>query len=189
MDVKTSTDSQLIEALRSQSIEALEELYDRYNRVAMAVAYRVLGDRNLAEDVLQEAFLAVWRQAGGFSSGRGSVRSWFLSIVRHRAIDVTRGKVFSRERLSLDQIVWEARYPDIWTEVSANLDRESIQNAVSELPDEQRETIMLAYFGGLSQREIAEKLEIPLGTVKGRTRLGMQKLRALFVEANDRESQ
>ena len=189
MEVKTSTDNQLIEALRGESIEALEELYDRYHGIAMAVAYRVLEDRNLAEDVLQEAFLAVWRQAGGFSSDKGSVRSWFLSIVRHRAIDVTRGKVFSRERLSLDQIVWEAKRPDIWNEVSANLDREQIQGAVNELPDEQRESITLAYFGGFTQREIAEKLEIPLGTVKGRIRLGMQKLKALLVKANDSESQ
>ena len=136
-----------MEALQQKNIEALEELYDRHHRTALAVAYRVLRDPNLAEDVIQEAFLAVWRQAHGFAPERGSARAWLLSIVRHRAMDVTRGKVFARERLSLDQIVYEPRYPDTWLQVSASLDRARIRSALDELPEDQKQAIMLAQVG------------------------------------------
>lgn len=187
MEVKTSSDEALIESLQHKSIEALEELYDRHHRTALAIAFRVLRDRNLAEDVIQEAFLAVWRQADGYSAERGSARSWLFSIVRHRAIDVTRGKVFARERLSLDQIAFEPRYPDTWHQVSESLSRDRTRAAVNELPTEQREAISLAYFEGYTQREISERTRVPLGTVKGRIRLGMQKLKGLLAEVESGE--
>ncbi len=180
MDLKTASDEALIEALQQKRIDALEELYERHHRTALAVAYRVLEDRNLAEDVIQEAFLAVWRQSDTFKHERGAARSWLLSIVRHRAIDVTRGRSFARERISLDQIVYEPRYPDTWQQVSRGLEQEHIRKAVGELPTEQRDTIMMAYFGGHTQQEIAKQTGVPLGTVKGRMRLGMKKLRALL---------
>lgn len=184
MNLKTATDEALIEALRQRDLAALEELYDRHHGMAMAIAYRVLGDRGMSEDVVQEAFLAVWRQGGSYTASRGSVRSWLLSIVRHRAIDLTRGRSFNRERVSLDQVILEPRYPEAWQEVSARLDSQQIRKAVDDLPQEQREAIMLAYFNGYNQREIAERTGVPLGTVKGRIRLGMQKLKGMLKDTD-----
>ena len=182
MDLKTASDEKLLLAFQQNNIEALEEFYDRHQGIALAVAYRVLEDRQLAEDVLQEAFLAVWRQAGSFNPERGQVRAWFLSIVRHRAIDITRGRSFAKERLSLDEISLEPQNPDAWQELSAKLDGEQIKGAVEALPSAQREAVMLAYFSGLTHREIADRTGVPLGTVKGRMRLAMQKLRSLLAE-------
>ena len=182
MDLKAVSDEKLLGAFQENNIEALEEFYDRHQGIALAVAYRVLEDRELAEDVLQEAFLAVWRQAGGFNPERGLVRAWFLSIVRHRAIDVTRGRSFAKERISLDEIAIETAYPDAWQELSANLDAEQVKQAVEALPSVQREAVMLAYFSGLTHREVADRTGVPLGTVKGRMRLAMQKLRSLLAE-------
>jgi RNA polymerase sigma factor (sigma-70 family) len=104
MDVKNNSDEELIESFQQNDIHALEEFYDRHHRVALAVAYRVLGDRALAEDVLQEAFLSVWRQADRYHAERGNARSWFLSIVRHRAIEITRARAYARERMLLDKV-------------------------------------------------------------------------------------
>ena len=139
---------------------------------------------DLAEDVVQETFLAVWRQAGSFSPERGSIRAWLFSIARHRAIDITRGRSFRRERISLDEIGFEPRSPDVWQEVSRGLDRARVRQAVATLPESQREAIMLAYFGGQTQQEISENTGLPLGTVKGRMRLGLQKLRSLLTETD-----
>ncbi len=187
MDNKTATDEALLRGLQQKDLEALEEFYDRHHRTALAVAIRVLGDRNLAEDVIQEAFLAVWRQADTYNSDRGNARSWFLSIVRHRAIDVTRGKGFARDRVSLDEIRHEPRYPDTWHEIDANFERERIREALDTLPQEQKDAVSLAYFGGFTQREIAERTGVPLGTVKGRMRMAMQKLRNLLADVNTGE--
>ena len=140
----------------------------------------MLGDRSLAEDVVQEAFLAVWRQAEGYRPERGNSRSWLFSIVRHRAIDVTRGGAFNRERLSIDDIVVQPGGPDLWQEVSANLDREEVKRAVDALPEEQMQVITLAYFAGHTQQEISQIIGAPLGTVKSRVRLAMQRLRNLL---------
>ncbi len=189
MNFKDASDDALMLAIQQQSLDALEELYNRLSRTALAVAYRVLEDRNLAEDVVQETFLAVWRQAGTFRTERGSARSWLLSIVRHRAIDITRGRSFANERVSLDQVVLEPHHSsDVWQQVSRRLERERVRQAVDGLPQEQREVIMLAYFGGLTQQEIAERTGVPLGTVKGRMRLGMQKLRGSLMQTDTGES-
>ena len=130
IDLKSASDEKLLLAFQQNNIEALEEFYDRHQEIALAVAYRVLEDRQLAEDVLQEAFFAVWRQAGSFNPERGQVRAWFLSIVRHRAIDVTRGRSFAKERVSLDEIAFDAPHPDAWQELSAKLDGDQIKGAV-----------------------------------------------------------
>ena len=188
MNVKSASDEALLKVLQHKSIEALDELYERHHRTALAVAYRVLRDRNLAEDVIQEAFLAVWRQAESFRPERGSCRSWLLSIVRHRAIDISRGRSFARERLSLEHIGFEPRYSDVWQEVSTKLDQELVRRAVDALPQEQREALMLAYFDGQTQQEISERTGVPLGTVKGRMRLGMQKLRDMLTESDTGET-
>ncbi len=187
MNVKPANDEALLKAIQHKSIDALEELYDRHHRTALAVAFRVLRDSNLAEDVIQEAFLAVWRQAESFKPERGSGRSWLLSIVRHRAIDISRGRSFAKERLSLEEIGLEPRYPDVWQEVSARLDQELVRGAVDALPGAQREALMLAYFEGQTQQEISDRTGVPLGTVKGRMRLGMQKLRDMLTKSDTGE--
>lgn len=208
MDLKQASDEALVKAFQRKQVEALEEFYDRHHRTALAVAYRVLGDADMAEDVTQEAFLAVWRQADAFSPERGQARSWFLSIVRHRAIDVTRGRAFSREHISLDEMSVEGagahplyisllprgRYrggaplQDVGQEALANIEKEQIRNAVNTLPAEQREAVTLAYFGGYTHQEIAERTGVPLGTVKGRMRLAMQKLRSALAEVQQGET-
>jgi RNA polymerase sigma-70 factor (ECF subfamily) len=184
MEVRTASDEALIASFQQNDLSALEEFYDRHHGIALAVAYRVLGDRAMAEDVLQEAFLAVWRQADTYHPERGNARSWFLSIVRHRAIDVTRGRAYARERVSLDAINLNPSYPDVWQQVDVILDKERVKEAVDTLPPEQREAVMLAYFGGLTHPEIAERTGVPLGTVKGRLRLAIQKLRNLLAECD-----
>ncbi len=188
MKFKKASDDELIQAIQQNSLDALEELYDRHIDTALAVGLRVLGDRSLAEDVVQEAFLAVWRQSETFRPERGKVRSWLFSIVRHRAIDLTRKRSYTRERLSLEEVGFEPRYPDVWQEVSKALDQDRVKQAMDALPPEQREAIMMAYFGGLTQGEIAERTGVPLGTVKGRTRLGMQKLRSVLFEPAEGET-
>ena len=185
MNFGTASDESLLQELEQKNLAALEEFYDRHHRLALAVAFRVLGDKEAAEDVIQEAFLAVWRQADSYSADRGPARSWFLSIVRHRAIDVTRGRSYARQRLSLDEINFEPRSPDVWTQVGANLERDRIKEAVATLPEEQREAVTLAFFGGLTHPEIAQRVGVPLGTVKGRIRLAMNKLRNLLLDLDE----
>lgn len=180
LNVKAATDEALVDALRERDVGALEELYDRHHRTALAVAYRVLSEPSLAEDVVQEAFTAVWQEATSFKADRGRARAWLLSIVRHRAIDMTRKVSYRRERMSLDDVVVHPAGPDVWPQVEATLDGEKIRKAMASLPGEQADAITMAYFGGFTNQEIAERLRIPLGTVKGRIRLGMQKLRAVL---------
>ena len=141
----------------------------------------------LAEDAVQETFMAIWRRPETFDPDRGSARTWLYSIVRHRAIDIARGRFFTQKRVSLETLSFEPRYPDVWQEVSVNLSRERVRQVVDDLPPEQREAVMLAYFGGHSQREISERTGVPLGTVKGRMRLGLQKLRSALVSSEPGE--
>ena len=188
MDLQSATDTFLMQAIQRKVLGALEELYDRHHGKALAVAFRVLEDRSLAEDVVQEAFLAVWRQAEAFRPERGNVRSWFFSIVRHRAIDLTRGGAFKRERLSIDEVTAERAAPDPWDQVSANIDQEQIKHAVEALSKEQMEVINLAYFGGHTQQEISEMIVAPLGTVKSRVRLAMLRLRNLLKQTVEGET-
>lgn len=177
-----------MQRLQDRSVTALEQLYDRHHRTALAVAYRVLGDGNLAEDAIQESFVAVWRRPDLFKPDRGPFRPWFLSIVRHRAIDVARSRSSARDQLSLEQIASEPFYPGPWPEVRIKLDIARVKEAMRELPQEQAEAITLAYYGGYTQKEVSEKVGVPLGTVKGRIRLGMQRLRGILIESPRRPS-
>jgi RNA polymerase sigma-70 factor (ECF subfamily) len=177
MDFASASDEALMQALPAQ-IEALDALYERHSRVALGLAVRMVGERETAEEVVQEAFLAVWRNAGRYQAGRGSVRTWLLSIVHHRAIDRLRGRTPTAplpEELGPDTST-----PDVWTLTAQKLDREVIVAALGALPDEQRQAIELAYFSGLTQTQIASTLGLPLGTVKGRLRLGLGRLRTLL---------
>jgi RNA polymerase sigma-70 factor (ECF subfamily) len=159
-------------------LAALEELYDRYKTMAYSIAYRITNDATLAEDVVQDAFLGAWRNAARYVEGRGSVKTWLLSIVHHRAIDAIRRRRPTTELPDIDAGLPEAlTLPDVWAEVSTKLDSVSVREALVALSDAQREALELAYFGGLTQQEIADRTGTPLGTVKSRMRLGLLAMR------------
>jgi RNA polymerase sigma-70 factor (ECF subfamily) len=179
MDLASASDETLMQALPRQ-MEALDALYERHSRAAMGLAVRMVGERETAEEVVQEAFLALWRNAERYQAGRGSVRTWLLSIVHHRAIDRLRGRAPVQplpEELGPDTTA-----PDVWTLTAQRLDREVIVQALAALPDQQRQAIELAYFNGLTQTQIASLLGLPLGTVKGRLRLALGRLRTQLRE-------
>ena len=177
-------DLQLIQAVVRQDPAALMALYDRHGRLAFALAYRILGDPGAAEEAVQDAFMLVWRRAATFDPARGSgVRAWLTTIVHHRAIDLLRKRAGrQRDQTPLDEAEAALASPEPWGEVAERLDRERIRTAVSALPDDQQKAIELAYFDGLSHREIADQTGMPLGTVKGRVRLGLRKLHGLLAE-------
>jgi len=171
-------DRAVLARISGGELAALEELYDRYKTMAYSIAYRITSDATLAEDVVQDAFLGAWRNAARYMEGRGSVKTWLLSIVHHRAIDAIRRRRPTTELPEIDAGLPDAlTLPDIWGEVSANLDAASVREALIALSDVQREALELAYFGGLTQQEIAERTGTPLGTVKSRMRLGLLAMR------------
>jgi RNA polymerase sigma-70 factor, ECF subfamily len=172
------SDEALLEKVAAGDQAAIGELYDRYQRLAFGMATRITGDRGLAQDVVQETFLGIWRNAGRFASDRASARTWILSICHHRAVDVV------RRRRPATQLPDPALpppkalvSPDVWPEVARGLDARMVRTALDTLPEAQREAIELAYFGGLTQHEIAQRIKAPLGTVKSRVRLGLVSLR------------
>ncbi|MGH7861030.1 MAG: sigma-70 family RNA polymerase sigma factor [Candidatus Dormibacteraceae bacterium] len=176
MDGLTEVD--LARALAAGEVRALEQLYDHYGTLAYSLAVRVLGDVGQAEDVVQEAFLKVWDGAARFDPHRGSLRTWLLTVVRNRAIDHLRGR-HAHERAELevpDQLAAEEARFDPWHQVSLTIQREAVMEALDRLPPAQRQAIELAYFGGYTQREIAEMIQIPIGSVKGRMRLALEKM-------------
>jgi RNA polymerase sigma-70 factor, ECF subfamily len=171
-------DRAVLALVTAGQLDALQELYDRYRVMAYSIALRITADAALAEDVVQDAFLGVWRNASRYVEGRGSVKTWVLSIVHHRAVDAVRRRRPTTELPEREEVPPPAfQLPDVWQEVSAGLDRTAIAAAMSTLPDVQREAIELAYWGGLTQQEIAARTGAPLGTVKSRVRLGLLALR------------
>jgi RNA polymerase sigma-70 factor (ECF subfamily) len=176
------SDEELLEGLQRRDVHALEELYDRHHRLALALACRVVGDRESGEEIVQETFLAAWRQAGTYRPERGGARGWLLSIVRHRAIDRIRKTRQVGRLAELDDTLVDQRAPEAWQIVDANARRERISVALADLPREQREAIELAYYGGLTHQEISDLMGVPLGTVKGRMRLAMEKLRLALAD-------
>ena len=165
---------------------AFELVYDRHGGAAYSLAYRMVGDRASAEDVTQEAFLSLWRSGARYDRARGSVRTWLLGVVRNRAIDALRRQATRAPTVELDL----ERLPDrgLTAELtdSEALRQEAareVRGALRMLPADQLKVIELAYFAGLSHSEIAEALGMPLGTVKGRMRLGMEKIRSTLAEA------
>lgn len=188
LNVNAATDEELLLAVTRHNLEAFEEFYERHHRTALAVAFRVLDDAALAEDAVQEAFVAVWRQARSYSRDRGRARTWLLSIARHRAIDMTRGKAFKLDAASLDRLPIQPAASDLVETVFGNLVRDELRHAVESLPAEQRRAVDLAYFRGYTNREISDKTGVPLGTVKGRIRLGMRKLRGLLAKREGEDS-
>jgi RNA polymerase sigma factor (sigma-70 family) len=166
-------------AARSEQ-SALAELYDRFGRPAYGLALRILRDEALAEDAVQDAFLAVWRTAPRFLPERGKASTWILTLVHRRAVDLVRRE----ERRRTDALDPETepgdRSPPVDEEAWLRLQRERVQSALRQLPDQQREAIELAYYGGFTQSELAERLGQPLGTIKSRMFLGLGRLRELL---------
>ncbi len=185
-------DREVLNRVASGELDALEELYDRYRTMAYSIALRITAESALAEDIVQEAFLGAWRNAGRYVEGRGSVKTWLLAIVHHRAIDAIRRRRPTTELPEREGVPPPAlTAPDIWAEVAGKLLRLEILAAMRSLSDVQREAIELAYFGGLTQQEVAARTATPLGTVKSRIRLGLLAMRRELlgagVDATDRD--
>jgi RNA polymerase sigma-70 factor, ECF subfamily len=166
---------------RSRDPEAFATLYDRHARAAYSLAYRMMGEHQAAEDLVQDAFLKFWRSASSYRPERGSVRTWLLSIVHNQGIDQLRSSA-SRRRMH-DKV--EASAPrfqpsEAFAESWRNVQREQVREALSSVPEEQLQVLELAYFSGYTHVEIAELLDLPLGTVKGRMRLGLKKVKDYF---------
>lgn len=174
-------DEDLISLVGEADPAAFAALYDRHGGASYSLAYRLMGERTAAEDLVQDVFLKVWRSAGGYRAARGSVRTWILSIVHHRGVDQLRS--LASRRRTQDRI--EATAPrsqpsEAFSSAWRNSQRDQVRLALDSLPAEQLKILELAYFSGYTHVEIAELLDIPLGTVKGRMRLGLKKIKAFF---------
>ena len=175
------SDEALVEGIARSDETALAELYDRYGRPAYGLALRVLRDPSLAEDAVQEAFLQVWRSADRFQPGRAKASTWLLTFVHRRAVDLVRRE--ERRRTEPEAAAPAPTGPGADEDVERRSKREIVQGALRQLPPEQREAIELAYYGGYTQSELAERLGEPLGTIKSRMLTGLQRLRGLLDEA------
>lgn len=185
MDHCTLADEDLMQYMRKGDARAFEVLYDRHSGVAFSLAYRMTGKRAQAEDVVQEAFLSIWRSGARYDRARGSVRTWVLGIVHNRAIDsLRRATVHDRRRASdegIEERFEAADRTDV--EVARREEATTVRSAMDTLPAEQSQVIQLAYFGGFSHSEIADMLGMPIGTIKGRMRLGLEKMRGALSAA------
>jgi RNA polymerase sigma-70 factor (ECF subfamily) len=174
-------DEDLISLVAHGDAQAFATLYDRHSRPAYSLAYRMMGEKQAAEDLAQDAFLKVWRSATSYRADRGSVRTWLLSIVHNRAIDQIRS-VASRRRTQekIEASAPKSQPSEAFAESWRNTQGEQVREALRRLPAEQLKILELAYFSGYTHVEIAELLGVPLGTVKGRMRLGLKKMRDYF---------
>jgi RNA polymerase sigma-70 factor (ECF subfamily) len=183
------SDEALVALVARGDEDALAELYDRVSRIAYGLALRVLRDERYAEDAVQEAFLQVWRRAATFRADRAKASTWILTLVHRRAVDVVRRE----ERRQTDTLTEEATADVASTESTdeaawLRFERERVQAALRELPDGQREALELAYYGGFSQSELAERLGVPLGTIKSRMFAGLTRLREILDDSRQEES-
>jgi RNA polymerase sigma factor (sigma-70 family) len=174
------SDEQVLEAVSRGDDDALGVLYDRFGRLAFRLAFRILRDRALAEDAVQEAFLAVWRSADAYKRERAKPSTWILTVVHRRAVDIVRREQ-SRRGEPLEVAPEPSAGPADEDAVLRDR-RAAVQAALTELPGEQRQALELAYYGGLTQSELAERLGVPLGTVKSRMFAGLGRLRELLAE-------
>jgi RNA polymerase sigma factor (sigma-70 family) len=172
------SDDAVLALLARSDESALAELYDRYGRPAYGLALRVLRDATLAQDAVQDAFLTAWRTAASFDPGRGSASTWLLTLVHRRAVDVVRREERRRADPIDDAPVGSGEGTDETAAVREQ--RRAVQAALAQLPPDQREALELAYYGGLSQSELAERLAVPLGTVKSRMFAALSRLRELL---------
>jgi RNA polymerase sigma-70 factor, ECF subfamily len=175
------SDEALIALVARGDDEALGALYDRFGRLAYGLSLRILRDRALAEDAVQEAFLTIWRSASSFSANQSKATTWVLTLVHRRAVDLVRRE--ERRRADPIEAVEHPSGEATDEEVSVRSQRRAVQEALRRLPDEQREALELAYYGGFSQSELAERLGQPLGTIKSRMFTGLARLRDLLAES------
>ena len=183
-DYANLDDQELLRLITEERKEALEALYDRYAGPVFSLAMHILRDPGAAEEVSQDAFFNVWRRASSYRPDRGNVRAWLFSIVHHRTIDEVR----RRRRRAQNVVLYDVdlinqpdeNTPDPASYATLQFQREKIKTALSDLRPEQRDVVMLAYYGGLTHSEIAERLQQPLGTVKTRMRLALKKLREIL---------
>ncbi|MDQ3236633.1 MAG: sigma-70 family RNA polymerase sigma factor [Actinomycetota bacterium] len=174
-------DEELISLAQAGSAEAFASLYDRHSRSAYSLAYRMMGEKQSAEDLVQEVFLKVWRNSASYRTERGSVRTWVLSIVHNRGVDQLRSTASRRRTQDKVQAAAPKSQPsEAFTETWRNSQRDQVRDALKTLPDEQLKILELAYFSGYTHVEIAGLLDLPLGTVKGRMRLGLRKVKDYF---------
>jgi RNA polymerase sigma-70 factor (ECF subfamily) len=178
-DLGSLADEELMALVGDGEPRALEVIFDRHGGAAFSLAYRMCGRRALAEDIVQNAFLSLWRSGGRYDRGRGSVRSWVLSIVRNRAIDAFRHEtVISGRDVADEGAAARLAAPELTdSEAEKRESTRQVRAALEGLPSAQRQVIELAYFGGFTHAEIAQMLDLPSGTVKGRMRLGLTKMR------------
>jgi RNA polymerase sigma-70 factor, ECF subfamily len=183
-DLRSLADEDVMQLVRRGDARAFEIVYERHSAAAFSLAYRMMGTRSGAEDVTQDAFLSLWRSGARYDRARGSVRTWVLGIVHHRAIDALRRATVHDKRRAGDEGIQERFEAAERTEVEAARREEAgtVRNALRTLPADQCQVIELAYFGGFTHTEIAEMLEAPVGTIKGRMRLGLKKMRAQLGE-------
>ena len=182
-EIHSLADEDVMTLAQEGDPRAFETLYDRHSGAAFSLAYRMVGNRVAAEDISQEAFLSIWRSRLRYRSDRGSVRTWVLGIVHHRAIDaLRRNLVHERRRTDAEGLAERQEAPEL-TDVEVVRRDEALQvrSAIETLPSEQSRVVELAYFGGFTHSQIADMLETPIGTVKGRMRLGLEKLRRELV--------
>ena len=179
-------DATLVQWIAKAETGALEELYDRYNRLVFSVALAILSDSSIAEEVTLDVFVRVWKGASTYQQERAKVSTWLAAITRYHAIDVLRGQrtKLDQKSLYLNDLPWqkESDLPNPQEDMENDMQWARIRRAVDELPADQREALLLAYFKGYSHRQIADLLDEPLGTVKTRIRLAMQKLRDILSE-------
>lgn len=175
------SDEALLNAIANGAVWAMESLYQRYSRMLYSLAYRLVADHQVAEDLLQDAFLAIWRRSTSYSPQTGAARSWLISILHHRAIDhlrrVRRRSTLQEAPLEETELDETTAFPDVWEEVWRSVKSSQVRAALMKIPVEQRLVIELAYFQGWTHTEIAEGVQIPLGTVKARLRLGLMHLK------------
>jgi RNA polymerase sigma-70 factor, ECF subfamily len=183
-DLRSLADEDVMQLMRRGEARAFEVIYDRHSPAAFSLAYRMMGTRSGAEDVTQEAFLSMWRSGARYDHTRGSVRTWVLGIVHHRAIDALRRATVHDRRRAGDEGIEERFEARERTDVEAARREEAgtVRHALESLPADQSQVIELAYFGGFTHTEIADMLDAPVGTVKGRMRLGLKKMRAQLGE-------
>jgi RNA polymerase sigma-70 factor (ECF subfamily) len=183
-DLRDLADEDLMHLVRRGQASAFEVIYERHASAAFSLAYRIVGTRGGAEDVSQEAFLNLWRSGARYDRNLGSVRTWVLGIVHHRAIDFLRRSAVHAKRRASDEGMEErfesSERTDV--EVARRDEARTVRAALDGLPREQRQVIELAYFGGFTHTEIADMLSAPIGTIKGRMRLGLSKMRHLLGE-------
>ena len=180
------SDEALLDAIAGGAVWAMESLYQRYSRILYSLAYRMVADHQVAEDLLQDAFLAVWRRATTYSPQTGAARSWLISILHHRTIDYLRR---ARRRSTIQEAPLEElelhesiAYPDAWDAAWQSVKSAHVRAALMKIPTEQRLVIELAYFQGWTHSEIAEGTQIPLGTIKARMRLGLLHLKQILIQ-------